>query len=520
MPIPPNWKAADGGNSPKGLSCHPWPGRFQAPFSLTCHAEESLVTEAQSAPQTSWERKAKMSPNAIRKSREPPQVTFCGAARAVSGSMHLLEFAEYRFLLDCGLIRGRGGDLRQRNWNFGFDASKIDAVFLSHAHVDHCGNLPNLVRQGFCGPIYCTPATRDLIEVMLKDSARINQHENSMRADVRDSRHGQFLFDYEDVDRVMELCSAVGHREPIAVNPDVQIRFIDAGHILGSAMVEIKGHVDGQLYSIVFTGDLGRRGVPYVAEPSQVPAADLIICEGTYGGRTHDSLEAMSAKMSAVVTSTLDRGGKVFIPAFSLGRTHLVVFYLRLWMAKGLLPQIPIYVDSPLAQKIDHVFRKYKHHLVPDIAEIECEWLESEEDARQKSMQSEQCIIVASGGMCEGGRIIQHLKYHIDDPRSTIVLVSYQAPDSIGAQLLLPRPTVRFHGREWNKWIDVAEVKGFSGHADKNDFEWLLRGAVAGTGRVRLVHGEPGSLFALENQLRQMGFADVRAPKPMETVTV
>jgi len=461
-----------------------------------------------------------MSLNAVRKSRKPPQVTFCGAAQAVSGSMHLLEIAEYRFLLDCGLIRGRGRDLRQRNWNFGFDASTIDAVFLSHAHVDHCGNLPNLVRQGFCGPIYCTPATRDLIEVMLKDSARINQNENLMRADVRDLRDGQFFFDYADVDRVMELCLGVGYHEPTAVNPDVQIRFIDAGHILGSAMVEIKGYMYGRSYSIVFTGDLGRRGVPYVAEPSQIPAADLIICEGTYGGKSHDSLVAMCAKMSAVVASTLERGGKVFIPAFSLGRTHLVLSYLRLWMAKGLLPRIPIYVDSPLAQKIDEVFRKYKDHLVPEIAEIQCEWLESEEDARRKSTHPDQCIIVASGGMCEGGRIIQHLKYHIDDPRSTVVLVSYQAPDSIGAQLLLPRPTVRFHGKDWNKWIDVAEVKGFSGHADKNDFEWLLQGAVAGTSRVRLVHGEPGSLFALEKQLREMGFADVRAPNLMETVAV
>lgn len=461
-----------------------------------------------------------MSLKDVRDFKKPPQVTFCGAAQAVSGSMHFLEFGEYRFLLDCGLVRGRREDSRRRNWNFGFDPSTIDAVFLSHAHVDHCGNLPNLVRQGFCGPIYCTPATRDLIEVMLKDSARINQNENVMRADVRDPTHGQFLFDYEDVDRVMAMCSGVNYREPTAINPDVQIRFIDAGHILGSAMIEFKGRMDGRVYSLVFTGDLGRRGVPYVAEPSLVPAADLIICEGTYGGKTHDSLGAMSAKMATIVTSTLERGGKVFIPAFSLGRTHLVLSYLRLWMAEGLLPRIPIYVDSPLAQKIDQVFHKYKDHLLPEIAEIQIEWLQSEDDARQKSTQGEQCIIVASGGMCEGGRIVQHLKYHIDDPRSTIVLVSYQAPDSIGAQLLSPGPTVRIHGKLWNKWIDVAEVRGFSGHADENDFEWLLQGAVAGTSRVRLVHGEPGSLLALEKQLRQMGFQDVRAPNPRETVAL
>lgn len=461
-----------------------------------------------------------MSFNAGINSKKPPKVTFCGAAQAVSGSMHFLEFGEYRFLLDCGLVRGRREDSRRRNWNFGFDPSTIDAVFLSHAHVDHCGNLPNLVRQGFRGPIYCTPATRDLIEVMLEDSARIHEIENAVLADARDPRSGQFLFDYEDVERVMELCVGIQYGESTDINPEVQIRFINAGHILGSAMVEFKGRMDSRDYSIVFTGDLGRRGVPYVAEPSQVPAADLIICESTYGGKTHDSLGAMSAKMSTIVASTLERGGKVLIPAFSLGRTHLVLYYLRLWMAKGLLPRIPIYVDSPLAQKIDQVFQKYHDHLLPEMEEIPCEWLESEDDAWQRSTQRDQCIIIASGGMCEGGRIVQHLKYHIDDPRSTIVLVSYQAPDSIGAQLLSPVPTIRFHGKTCNKWIDVAEVKGFSGHADKDDFEWLLQGAVAGTRQVRLVHGEPDSLFALEKQLRQMGFADVRAPNPMDTVAL
>lgn len=458
--------------------------------------------------------------NATLSAEQPPKVTFCGAAQAVSGSMHLLEWGEYRFLLDCGLARGPREDSRRRNWSFCFDPSTIAAVFLSHAHVDHCGNLPNLVRQGFTGPIFCTPATRDLIEVMLVDSARIHENENATPADARNPRSGQFLFDYEDVDRVIEMCVGVNYLKPVDIKPDVAVRFIDSGHILGSAMIEFRGRINSRVYSIVFTGDLGRRGVPYVAEPSQVPAADLIICESTYGGKTHDSLGAMSARMSAIVTSTLERGGKVLIPAFSLGRTHLVLYYLRLWMAKGLLPRLPIYVDSPLAQKIDKVFHKYKDSLLPEFDEIPCEWLESEEDAQRRSTQREQCIIVASGGMCEGGRIVQHLKHHIDDPRSTIVLVSYQAPDSLGAQLLSPIPTVKFHGKTWNKWIEVAEVKGFSGHADKDDFEWLLRGAAGGTGQVRLVHGEPRSLLALEHQLRQMGFADVRAPNPMESVTL
>jgi metallo-beta-lactamase family protein len=452
---------------------------------------------------------------------KPPKVTFYGAAQAVSGSMHLLECGKYRFLFDCGLFRGPRQESRRRNAKFSFDPSTIDAVFLSHAHVDHCGNLPNLVRQGFTGPIYCTHATLDLIEVMLEDSARIHESENAMMANFRSPRMVQNeLFDYEDVDRAIEACVAVNYLERVNVTPDAQIRFINAGHILGSAMIEFTARIDGQEYSIVFTGDLGRRGVPYVAEPSAVPAADLIICESTYGGKTHDSLEVMTAKMSTIVARTFERGGKVLIPAFSLGRTHLVLYYLRLWMAKRLLPRMPIYVDSPLAQRIDTVFQKHKDSLSPDIEAIPCEWLESEEDTLHTSTQPEPCIIVASGGMCEGGKIVPHLKHHIDDPRSTIVLVSYQAPDSMGAQLLSPVPTVRFHGKTWNKWIEVAEVKGFSGHADQNDFEWLLGGAVSGTSHVRLVHGEPQQLLALEKQLTEMGFADVRAPKRMESVAL
>jgi len=452
--------------------------------------------------------------------RKPPTVTFYGAAQAVSGSVHLIECGNYRFLMDCGLFRGPRNESKARNSSFAFDPTSIDAVFLSHAHVDHCGNLPNLVRQGFSGPIYCTNATLDLITVMLEDSARIHEQELAMAHSRRGTGGQSSLFGYEDVDNTIELCVGVDYLQNIDVNPDVQIRFIDSGHILGSAMIAIKMQLEGEDYSITFTGDLGRSGVPFVAEPSTVPAADLIICESTYGGKTHDSLETMSAKMAGLVTKTYERGGKVLIPAFSLGRTHLVLHYLRLWMSQGLMPQMPIYVDSPLSQKFDAVFQKYQNYLAPDVDMPPSEWLESEDEAWSRSTQRDPCIIVASGGMCEGGRIVPHLKNHLDDPRSTIVLVSYQAPDSVGAQLLSHAPTVRLHGRLWNKWIEVAEVKGFSGHADKDDFESLLRDAVGRTGKVRLVHGEPPQMLALASQLREMGFTDVEAPKRKASVTL
>jgi metallo-beta-lactamase family protein len=252
-----------------------------------------------------------------------------------------------------------------------------------------------------------------------------------------------------------------------------------------------------------------------------VPAADLVISESTYGGRTHDTREGMAAKMSDVVRRTLARGGKVLIPAFSLGRTQIVLHYLQRWMADGVLPRLPIHVDSPLAAEISQVYDEYPASLHPDTNdETPADFLLSQEESRQRSTQQDPCIIVASGGMCDGGRIMHHLRHHIDDPRSSIVLVSYQAPQSLGAQILERRPTVSFHGRKWNKWAEVVEVNGFSGHADQNDFQVLFGSAVGLTGRIRLVHGEVTQSEALAKTLGAMGFADVGVPRREEFVNV
>jgi metallo-beta-lactamase family protein len=432
--------------------------------------------------------------------------------------MHLLEMGPYQFLFDCGLHRGPRDEARALNSRFSFDPANIDAIFLSHAHVDHCGNIPNLVRQGFSGTIYCTHATRDLIDVMLRDSARIQQRESAYRGSARSNSTP--LYGTHHVEEAIEYCHSVAYDEDVIVNPSVSIRFIDAGHILGSAIIFVSLRHANQNYSITFSGDLGRRGVPYLAQPSPLPPADLIICESTYGGKTHETLDGMAQKMASLVTKTVARGGKVLIPAFSLGRTQLVLHYLRVWMASGILPHLPIYVDSPLAQEIDSVHQQYHDYLEPEVTKVPCQWLTSEDDAWYRSTQSEPCILVASGGMCEGGRITQHLKYHIDDPRSTIILVSYQSPNSLGAQLLTPVPKVFFHGQTWNKWIEVAEVNGFSGHADKDDIDWLLRNAVEPTTQVRLVHGEVPQMLALTAQLKQMGFSNVQAPQKNDVVVL
>lgn len=453
----------------------------------------------------------------------PPRVTFLGAARSVTGSMHLVEVGPHRLLLDCGLHRGPRDQARQRNRFFPFDPSTIDAVVLTHAHVDHCGNLPNLIRQGFHGPIYCTPATRDLVSVMLLDSARIQEDEAriaNLVANARSEAVRRALYTRRDAFRAVEQCQIVEYDTPISLNPDIQLRFHDAGHILGSAIVSLRLLHAGREHGITFSGDLGRRGLPYLRPPTPLPAADLIICESTYGGKTHDSVETMAEKLRHTVERTLSRGGKIFIPAFSLGRTQIVVHYLRRWMADGVLPRLPIYVDSPLAAEIDLVYDEYNHFLDSDHEEIPIEFLLSSEEAWLRSTQRDPCIVVASGGMCEGGRILQHLKQHLDDPRSSVVLVSYQAPGSLGAQLLETKPTVRFHGRTWNKWIEVHELNGFSGHADQIDFQTLLGPAAGHTAQIRLVHGEPLQSEALAVTLREMGFADVHVPDREEVVSL
>lgn len=461
-----------------------------------------------------------------------PKVTFWGAAQTVTGSMHLIETGRHRILLDCGMYRGPREETRRRNSRFPFHPHEIDAVILSHAHIDHCGNLPGLVNQGFHGPIFSTPPTRDLVEIMLKDSARI-QEEDARHAGLvgLTDLESHALYTRADVARVLDLFVAVPYGDWHEINKDVNFQFFDAGHILGSAMTTVALNGAGEKHTITFTGDLGRRGLPFVPEPKSPPPADLLISESTYGGSRHKTLHFMAQVMAEVVRETQERGGKVLIPAFSLGRTQVVVHYILKWMREGLIPKLPIIVDSPLAKHISEVYRQYPEYLepgsIPEMGEREenptvtaVRYLERHEDSDRITQHPEPCIIVASGGMCESGRILRHLKYHIDDPRSTLVLVSYQAPTSLGRKLLERRPTVRFMGRTWNKWLDIVELNGFSGHADHDDFLALLGPLAGQVKKVRLVHGEKEQAEALARSLREKGFGEVAVPLPGESVSL
>lgn len=436
--------------------------------------------------------------------------------------MHLIEAAGRRILLDCGLTQGRREEARQRNRNFPFHPDRLDAVLLSHAHIDHCGNLPSLVRQGFSGPIYCTPATRDLIGVMLEDSARIQEEEaahDNIRRNYREPWQ-QPLYTRSDAESTVDLAVGLpcGHRREIV--PGVFLTLYEAGHILGSAIIHLTVAGGG---SFTFTGDLGRRGAPILKPTTHVPPANVLVCESTYGGHVHEPIETSAARLAAVVQRTVARGGKVLIPAFSLGRSQLVVHYLCRAMRAGEAPRVPIYVDSPLAADIADIYRRHPEALAPDAVQHLADdpdylggpmvhYVRSFEESVEIGRSTGPQVIVAASGMCEAGRIVHHLKHHIDDPRCSVVLVSYQALGTPGRAMLERGPTVRFLGKDWNKWAEIVHLDGFSGHADQEDFLAFLSPLAGQVGTVCLVHGEPERGEALAAGLRAAGFNDVRLP--------
>ncbi len=454
-----------------------------------------------------------------------PTVTFHGATQTVTGSMHLVEASSRKILLDCGLYFGHNWELRQRNRRFPFDPAEIDAVLISHAHVDHCGNLPNLVRQGFSGPIYCTPATHDLLSVMLADSAKIQEED----AQVAPPNGGNPLYSIFDVKQTLKQCVEFDYNQVCEIGNGVLFQFKDAGHILGSAMIFLRVPSGVREYSITYTGDLGRRELSFLRKPSPVPAADLLISECTYGGRGHQPLEELAGTLSQVIDRTFNRDGKVLIPAFSLGRAQIVVHYLQKWIHEGLIPNVPIHVDSPLVADIVAVYRRHPELLVENsqaILEPEgngssvVKYVRTWAESRELGSSKESAIVVASGGMLDAGRALYHLQQNVDDPRASIVLVSYQAPQSLGWRLLQRGPTVYFLGKNWNKWADVVGLNGFSGHADHNDFIRAFRPIAEQTRKVKLVHGELERAEALAEGMRREGFRKVSIPEQDQTFSV
>ena len=462
-----------------------------------------------------------------------PTVTFWGAARAVTGSMHRLDAGGRAVLLDCGLVQGRQADARAANATFPFRPKDIAAVLLSHAHIDHSGNLPHLVKAGFAGPIYCTPATRALAGVLLGDAAKVQEHEADARN--RDRAPGEPevgpLYDGRDVYRTLLRLRAVPYDEPFAVGPGVEATFADAGHLLGSATVHVRIATPGGPRRLLFTGDLGRPGLPILRDPAPLPAADLIVCESTYGGQTHPTVGETADRLGAVIRRTVGRGGRVVVPAFAVGRTQTVLYFLHQLFAAGALPAVPVFVDSPMAVRATEVYRAHPEcfdaearALLARDADLfgdrRVRFVDRVDESIALNSRPGPCVVVSASGMCEAGRVLHHLRHALPDPRNTVLLAGFQAPDTLGRRLADGRPEVRVLGRSVPVKAEVVALAGLSSHADHGDVVRAL-GPLAGPGvGVRLVHGEPDRAAALAAGLRGAGFGGVGVPDRGETAGV
>jgi metallo-beta-lactamase family protein len=460
-----------------------------------------------------------------------PTVTFWGATREVSGSMHLVEALGGRILLDCGLYHGSRAQVLERNRRFPFRPRDIDAVLLSHAHIDHCGNLPNLVQQGFAGPIYCTPATRALAAVLLGDAAKIHEEDAAILNENRphDQPAIEPLYTGREVFRTLLRFHVLPYDSPFEIAPGIEATFVDAGHLLGSAMIHVRL---GAARRLTYTGDLGRPGLPILRDPASVPPADLLISESTYGGQSHEPVEETAERLGEVVRRTTARGGKLIVPAFSVGRTQTVIYFLQQLRHAGRLPEVPIYVDSPLAVRATEVFRAHPECFndralallreQPDLfGARDVHYVEKVHESIALNHVSGPCVIVSASGMCEAGRVLYHLARNVSDPRSTVLLAGFQAADTLGRRIAERRPEVRILGQVLPLKAEVVSLTGLSSHADQLGLLQSFAPLAADMPpKVRLVHGEPERASALAEAMQAAGFADVVIPERGAKVAV
>lgn len=444
---------------------------------------------------------------------------FLGAAQTVTGSMHLVSANGSTILLDCGLFQGRRAEAYERNRSFPFDPSKIDAVVLSHAHIDHAGNLPNLVKSGFQGPIYATDATRDLCQIMLYDSAYLQ--ERDLEYLRKRTKNGSFaaepLYTSSDVDRTLDQCVGVPYRKFFDVADGIRVKFFDAGHILGSASVLTEITEQGRQTLLGFTGDLGRKDMPILKDPEPMGDVDVLISESTYGGKVHEPVTTMNQSLLNVIRRTVERGGKIIIPAFSVGRTQEVVFAIFELFKASQLPPIPVFVDSPLAVNATDVFRlhpecfdaetlRYLHRDEDPFGFGRLTYIRSVDESKRLNDRKDPCVIIAASGMCEGGRILHHLANNVADERNTVLVVGFMAEHTLGRRIVERQPELRILGDLHPLKAEVAVLNSFSAHAGQDE---LLRFITTMDQKrlrdVFLVHGEMKQAEALSTRLRESG---------------
>ena len=453
-------------------------------------------------------------------------ITFLGATKMVTGSNFLIEGAGKKFLVDCGMYQGKATDEMENEAPFLYDVKDINFMLLTHAHIDHSGRIPKLYNEGFRGPIYATKATCDLCSIMLPDSGHIQEQENEWKNNKR-KRKGQKqqppLYTAEDAIKSLEILHPVKYDEIIDIDENIHVRFNDAGHMLGSAIIEVWVNEDGKTTKTVFTGDLGNNDIPLLASPTMIDDADYLVMESTYGDRLHVGTDDKAQVFLDIVSETLDNGGTVVVPSFAVGRTQEILYELNMIKEEKSkdpkfqeeyekLMKVPVYVDSPLAISATEVFRE-NEDLFDDETKAIMErgdnplefpglkFTRTADESKALNESNEPSIIISASGMCEVGRIKHHLKHNIWNPKSTILFVGYQAPGTLGRTIVDGAKKVKIFGEEFSVEARVEYIEGYSGHADQ---EWLLNfvySFIKKPKHIFLVHGEPNGQLVLKNKI-------------------
>ena len=454
------------------------------------------------------------------------QLTFHGAAREVTGSCHIVQAHGRTIVLDCGMFQGKRSDVRRKNLELPLDIGRIDAVVLTHAHIDHSGRLPLLVREGYGKAIHCTHATRDLCVPMLADSAHIQERDAEFL-----SRHGKEVFEplygTKDVARTIDLMQPHAYGERFEVVPGVFVTFSDAGHILGSASVAMDFTNGGTSKRLVFSGDIGRSGLPIIRDPDPPTQADWVLMESTYGNRDHESVQGARDALAQVVRETAARGGRILVPAFAVGRTQELVYDLHQMAEAGEIPKLPIYIDSPLATRATEAFEKNvnvfdqtegfvrQHHDESLFQFPMLRYTPEVDDSKALARATGPMVIIAASGMAESGRILHHLAQGASNPRNTILIVGFQAEHTLGRRIVERQATIKVYGEEVALRAQVKVLNGYSAHADRTELAmWLdaVRATSPNLRDVYLVHGEIPAQDAFAERLRLSGYR-VQSPE-------
>ncbi len=456
------------------------------------------------------------------------EIQFIGAAKTVTGSMHLIRTGATTFLVDCGLYQGKRKEAFEINRNFDFfDPAEINFVILTHAHIDHSGNLPTLVRRGFKGKIYSTFATRDLVTIMLKDSAHV-QEMDVKYVNKKRERQGKKLFEplytQKDVNDALKLFVGLNYHHEFELTPEIKLTFVDAGHILGSAISFLSINENGKEIKIGFSGDLGRPNLPILKDPEKIRDVCYFICESTYGGRTHDNPIDSESNLAKVINKAYNRKAKVIVPAFSVGRTQDLVYALHRIFSQEKAPRIPVYVDSPLSVNATEVFRIHPECFDAETEEFilkdkdpfgfnKLNYISKVEESKELNNYNGPLVIISSSGMCEAGRIQHHLKNNIEDSNNIILMVGYSAQNTLGRRIIDKEEIVKIFGDEYNLNAEVIVMNSFSAHADANELiNYVNQFDKDMMKNIFLVHGENDQQEIFKKRILENGFGKVTIP--------